>query len=166
MIEQLAMPYALDDLWRRVAREEPAAARLADRHYSRQTVGAKGFLPPGRCLALMTPCARAVWGVVENLDPVGAVHWRCTIFRNEGAGLSSKLIRAATERTFAWWRLHYGALPRAPLRTEIDVDAVRPKRDPGFCFLRAGWRVVGRTNGAEKGRASLLVLEAPSEVWS
>jgi len=151
--------------WWRVSRNDPRARALADRHYSRQSVGAAGFMPPGRLLVLLTPCARAVWGVVENLDPAGGLHWRCSIFRNEGAGLSSDLIRDATTRTYAWWTMHYGALPAVPLRTEIDVDRTargRSRRSrPGECFLRAGWSVVGCTSGADKGRTSLLVLQAP-----
>jgi hypothetical protein len=157
--------------WRRVRRTNVTARALADRHYSplaarhysRQTVGAPEFMPPGRTFVLLTSCSRAVWGVVENLDPTGALRWRCSIFRNEGAGLSSDLVRSATARTFLYWRTHYGAIPAVPLRTEIDADAVRQKRNPGYCFLCAGWRVVGYTDGASKGRASLLVLEAPPE---
>lgn len=46
--------------------------------------------PPGRVLVLVTPCERAVWLAhwpradlaLEGLDA-----WRCSIFRNEGAGL-------------------------------------------------------------------------------
>ena len=151
--------------WTRVHKKDARARELADRHYSRQTVGAEDFMPPGRVLVLVTPCGRATWGAVENLDPVGAVRWRVTIFRNEGAGLSSTLIVEATDRTRAWWRRHYGAIPAAPLRTEIDPARVRSS-NPGFCFLCAGWTRVGVTDGARKGRADLVVLEAPAEVSS
>lgn len=117
----------------------------------------------GRVLVLLTPCERAVWGTIENNDPAGGRHWRVSIFRNEGAGLSSDLIRHATSRTCAWWRMKYGELPPVPLRTEVDPLRIRNTRNPGWCFICAGWRVVGRTNGARKGRADLLVLEAPQE---
>ena len=147
-------------MWSIVKREDPRGARLADRHYSRQTIGARGFLPPGRCLALLTDDARAVWGVVENLDILGARRWRCTIFRNEGPMLSSVLISIATVQTFRWWREHYGGTPGVPLRTEIDAGAVRRKRDPGRCFLRAGWTHVGWTP-AGHGRPARRVLQAP-----
>ncbi len=73
--------------WRRVPRSDWQARELADRHYSRQTVGAVDFMPPGRVLVLLTYDALAVWGVVQNRDPVGAVRWRCSIFRNEGGGV-------------------------------------------------------------------------------
>ncbi len=161
---QRVFGFAEGETWRRVLRTDASARALADRHYSRQTVGAAEFMSSGRTLVLLTPCARAVWGAIENHAPGSTeLRWRVSIFRNEGAGLSSELIRAATSRTFAWWRMHYGAIPAAPLRTEIDRGRVRSKRDPGYCFLCAGWRVVGVTDGASKGRASLVVLEAPPE---
>lgn len=155
----LALPGFDLPTWQRVPKNDARGRWLADRHYSRQTVGAEHFVPPGKVLVLVTPCGRAVWGVVENLDPVGAVRWRCTIFRNEGAGRSSDLIVDATERTYAWWLRHYGGLPRAPLRTEVDPAAVRSS-NPGFCFLAAGWRRVGTTPGGH-GRPPLVELEAP-----
>jgi hypothetical protein len=145
--------------WVEVNKNHRRARELADRHYSRQTPGADGFLPPGRTLALITPCGRAVWGVCENLDPAGVVRFRVTIFRNEGAGLSSSLIADATTRTLATWRARHGGIP-ARLRTEVDPSRVRSKRDPGWCFLCAGWRLVGKTAGGH-GRRPLVVLEAP-----
>jgi len=36
--------------WQRSYRADPRAARIADRHYNRQRVGAAQFVPPGRCL--------------------------------------------------------------------------------------------------------------------
>ncbi len=60
------------------------------------------------------------------------------IFRNLGAGLSSDLIREAHETTVVEWLNRYGALPAARLRTEIDIKKVR-SRNPGFCYLMAGW---------------------------
>ena len=61
------------------------------------------------------------------------------VFRNEGAGLSSDLIRTATERTYVEWLRRYGELPEERLRTEVDVRRVR-SRNPGFCYLMAGWQ--------------------------
>lgn len=91
----------LGGLWYRVDRCHWRARELADRHYSRQTVGARDFMSAGRVFVLVTHCGRAVWGAVENKDPSGALRWRVSIFRNEGAGLSSVLIREATDRTYA-----------------------------------------------------------------
>lgn len=140
--------------WIRVDRDHRDARALADRHYSRQTVGAHDFMPPGRTLVLLTVCGRAVWGCVENLDPAGGLRWRCTIFRNEGAGLSSMLIAEATQETMRAWQGH---LPNTRLSTEVDPLRTRHKRDPGRCFRRAGWTVRGL-------RRSLLILDAPGEV--
>lgn len=163
MTAQMPFPFATGRAWWVVTKYDPRARALADRHYSRRTVGGDGFMACGRTLVMLTLCGRAVWGAVENLDPVGGLHWRISIFRNEGTGrLSSELVREGTELTAAWWRLHYGGLPPVPLRTEIDVSEVRPKRDPGRCFRRAGWRVVESARGDARG---LVVLEAPSVVF-
>lgn len=154
-------------LWNVVARRDPRALALADRHYSRQTVGGTEMFPPGRRLCMTTADGLAVWGVVENLDPAGVTRWRVSIFRNEGPALSSLLIREATERTYTYWRYHYGDLPRpgvggipCRLTTEIDPDRVRHKRDPGRCFLRAGWVRIGIGRGHRAG-SPLVILGAP-----
>jgi hypothetical protein len=148
-------------LWHVVSRRDPRALALADRHYSRQTVGGVELFPPGRRLCMLTLDGLAVWGVVENLDPAGVVRWRVSIFRNEGQRywLSSFLVREATARTYAYWRSHYGRIP-CRLTTEIDPDRVRHKRDPGRCFLRAGWERIGEGRGHRAGRP-LVVLGAP-----
>lgn len=148
--------------WVRGHRYTSEAAALADRHYSRRTPGDRQFMGPGRPLVLVTRCGLAVWGALEGKDPAGALRWRCSIFRNEGAGLSSRLIAEATAITFAWWRERYGALPAVRFSTEIDPGKVRRKRDPGRCFRRAGWTVRGWTAGGH-GRSRLLVLDAPGE---
>lgn len=109
----------------------------------------------GKTFVMLTRDARAVWGVIENMDPAGAPRWRCSIFRNEGPILSSDLVREATSRTYAYWSRHYGGHPAVPLTTEIDPGKTRRKRDPGRCFLRAGWKRIGEVRG-------LVVLEAPA----
>ena len=144
-----------DGYWRKVRRTDPRARALADRHYSRQTVGARDFMASGRVLVLLTHCTHAVWGVIENLDPVGNRRWRCSIFRNEGLVLSSVLIREATARTYVFWQSRYHGLPPVPLTTEVDPARTLKKRDPGRCFRRAGWSVRGVVRG-------LVVLQAPA----
>lgn len=64
--------------------------------------------------------------------------WRNMMFRNLGAGLSSNLIRAATEKTYKEWIRRYGQLPLETLRTEVDIRQVR-STNPGFCYMKAGW---------------------------
>lgn len=67
--------------------------------------------------------------------------WICTLFRNESDTLSSELIRQAVAATVAAW----GPPPAIGMVTFVDETKVRRKRDPGRCFLRAGFEVVGRT---------------------
>src|SRR6266496_775871 len=47
--------------WLLSYRADPRALRLADRHYNRQKVGSAQFVPPGRCLVLLTEAADALW---------------------------------------------------------------------------------------------------------
>lgn len=147
----------LDGYWRRVTRTDPRARALADRHYSRQTIGAREFMASGRTLVLLSHAADAVWGAIDNLDPAGQRRWRCSIFRNESLILSSVLILEATRLTYEYWRHRYHGLPSAPLTTEVDPERTIRKRDPGRCFRRAGWRVIGVARG-------LVVLQAPPQV--
>jgi len=145
--------------WMRVTKFDARALALADRHYSRQRRGSRQFMPPGKTLVLLTPDANAVFGVCSNLDPRGREQFRCTIFRNESELLSSDLVRAASAIA-AEWALDNGVI--ATLTTEIDPKLVRRKRDPGRCFRRAGWYVVGASRG-HRHRGG-IVLAAPLEV--
>lgn len=147
--------FASVERWRKVFWCDDQGRLIADGHYSRQTPGAAGFTPPGKKLVLLTDDGRAVWAAVENLDPAGNLRWRCTIFRNLGAGLSSDLIREATTTTYRYWLRRWHALPPVPLTTEVDPSKVRRKRDPGRCFLRADWERTGEARG-------LVIFEAPS----
>ncbi|WP_409562737.1 hypothetical protein [Hyphomicrobium sp. MC8b] len=71
--------------------------------------------------------------------------WINSLFRNEGAGLSSDLIRQAVAAT----RAHYGDPPVLGMVTfinEAKTASRRSKRSaPGECYRRAGFREVGRT---------------------
>ncbi len=155
MADPLQGSWWLDDSpWRQVRRCHPAARALADRHYSRQTPGAVDFMASGRTFVLLAHDHSAVWGAIENLDPAGNLRWRCSIFRNEGHLRSSELVRSVTALTLAYWERRWG-FPAVPLTTEVDPSKVRRKRDPGRCFLRAGWRRVGVSRG-------LVVLQAPA----
>jgi len=144
-----------DGYWSKVRRTDRRAVALADRHYSRQTVGAPEFMASGRTFVMLTADALAVWGAIENLDPAGNRRWRCSIFRNESMVLSSALIVEATERTYAYWTRRYHGLPPVPFTTEVDPTKTLRKRDPGRCFRKAGWTVLGTVRG-------LVVLRAPS----
>ena len=124
-------------------------------HYSRRTPGSKTFTGVGQEIVLVTDCGRAVWACVRQRTPPAAgtgasrgrsgatdtrprYVWRNMLFRNLGAGLSSDLIRAATDTTYLEWVRRYGSLPTERLRTEIGVRHVR-STNPGYCYLQAGW---------------------------
>jgi len=129
-------------IWRESWRADPAAASLADRHYNRQKPGSPQFVPPGRCIVLSHD--RAVW-VTSWPFPAYVRHgwpgaWVNSLFRNEGAGLSSDLIRQAVAVTRAIW-----PAPALGIVSFVDADQVRHKRDPGRCYRRAGWSHVGFT---------------------
>jgi hypothetical protein len=123
--------------WRRTTKFDGRAAALADRHYSRRTVGSPQFMPPGRTLVLITEGGDAVWGTHwprADLTLDGLDAWRCSIFRNEGPGLSSELITEAMQRTADTWHDR----PRDGWLTFVAKDRVRSS-NPGYCFLMAGW---------------------------
>jgi len=85
--------------WRKSNRADPAARVLADRHYNRQKVGSPQFVPPGRCLVLLSDCAKAFWVTswpfAEYVKHDWAGAWVCSAYRNEGEASSIALIRDA-----------------------------------------------------------------------
>lgn len=114
---------------------------LADRHYNRQTPGSPQFSPPGKLLVLKTAALDAYW---VTCWPRYAKHqwagaWMNAAFRNEGPLLSSDLIRDAVACTRAKFR----SIPELGMITFVDPTKVRHKRDPGRCYLRAGFRRAG-----------------------
>jgi len=135
--------------WRTSDRADPAALPLADRHYNRQKPGTPQFVPPGRCLVLLTADRSAVW-VTSWPYPQYVRHawggaWVNSLFRNEGQGrhLSSDLITWAVAHTRAEWP----EVPGLGIVTFVDASRVRRKRDPGRCYRKAGWSHVGFTAG-------------------
>lgn len=131
--------------WHLSHRYDVRARPLADRHYNRRKVGSPQFAPPGSCLVLLTENADALWitswpkgEYVRHAWP-GA--WVCSCFRNEGDVLSSELILEAVAATCAF----YGAPPKQGMITFVDPEKTRHKRDPGRCYRKAGFSVVGET---------------------
>jgi hypothetical protein len=145
--------------WRLSWRADPRAREIADRHYNRQSVGADQFVPPGRCLVLLTEEAGALW--ITSFPMAEYVHhawpgaWMCTAFRNERRDLylSSELIREAVAAT----RWEFGDPPARGMVTFVDTEQTKKKRDPGRCYLRAGFRHVGET------KAGLVALQLAPE---
>lgn len=149
-------------IWTRTWRADPRAAALADRHYNRQSIGADQFAPPGRCLVLITEAGDAVW-TTSWPDPRFARHglgdaWVCTLFRNESPHLSSAMIVEAIAATRAAW----GDPPAGGTLTFVNPGKVRRKRDPGRCFLKAGFvRLPGLTQERKLVRLHLAVASHP-----
>lgn len=139
--------------WLVVGKFDRAAARLADRHYSRRKVGSPQFMPPGQTLVLRTSDDAAVFGWwrphpgsgLQSMN--GLDGWTCTIFRNEGPSLSSALILEA-ERIL----LERHECGPDGLLTYVWDARVRSV-NPGACFKAAGWRRAGRS---ADGRKTLL----------
>lgn len=142
-------PFLFGTSWISVRDGNTTASAVYDRHYSRNpaSVGDPRVAGPGFKMVLLTPCARAlfVWRKFISKDQQDGVN--CAIFRNEGAGLSSALILEAMQMGWARW-------PGERFYTYVNPRRVK-SRNPGYCFLKAGWRRCGITKTRK-----LLVLEA------
>lgn len=138
-------------IWHLSHRADAECVPMADRHYSRGKIGSPQFAPPGRCIVLKARVGselKAVWitswpfaQYVRHAWP-GA--WINSLFRNEGAGLSSDLIRQAIAAT-RWQSVREpawegGVIPALGMVTFIDASKTRHKRDPGRCYRKAGFK--------------------------
>lgn len=141
-----------EQLWVQSHRADPLALPLADAHYNRQKPGTPQFMPPGSCCVFLTRCRRALWGtsfpIAKYVKHEWAGAWVCSVFRSEGAGKASVLIRAALAAT----RAHYGDPPPLGLVTFIDGRYVKPVMQRGvptvgISWIKAGFRFAGMTKG-------------------
>lgn len=147
------------DIWIRIRDGDPRLMGMHRRHYSRRDPTrprlTRQMIGPGESLALLTTDSRAcfVWRFSRyRRDSQEGVE--CTIFRNEGPELSSRLIVAAVARAWERW-------PGARLFTFVEPSKIRRiserhrrARPPGYCFLQAGWTLLeGETT------RGLVVLE-------
>lgn len=135
-------------IWLCSNRADPLAAQIADRHYNRQKPGAPQFVPPGRCLVLRSTDGQSIWVTswpfAEYVKHAWAGAWVNSCFRREGGEhLASDMIRDAVAAT----RHRWPDVPALGMVTFVDASKVRRKRDPGRCYLRAGFRRVGTTRG-------------------
>jgi hypothetical protein len=136
---------------------DPEMAALADRHYSRRSVGSRQFSYNGRKLVLRNSEGTVLW-VWMFPDPAmrmdGQTGYNCALFRNESARRASEIILEAEAWAFEKWGV-------ARLYTYIDPRKIRiVKRRgvplPGFSFLKAGWCLVRDTRDGK-----LLFEKAP-----
>lgn len=133
--------------WRLSHRADRRALGIADRHYNRQKVGSLQFVPPGRCIVLLTENADALWVTswpfAQYVKHAWAGAWVCSCFRNESVHLSSDLITEAVAVTRYIWP----DVPPLGMVTFVDRDKTRRKRDPGRCYRKANWKPCGSTQG-------------------
>lgn len=141
-------------IWRVSHRCDPEARELADRHYNRQSIGAKNFVPPGRCLVLKasTETGRAFWVTsypfAEYVRHAWAGAWVCSAFRNEGAATASEMIRQAVAAT----RWKYPDIPELGMVTFLDRRHVKPIKRRGVDTWGRSWELAGfRHVGFTKG---------------
>jgi hypothetical protein len=152
-----------DSHWLLSHRADPRALPIADRHYNRQRPGTPQFVPPGRCLVLLTADAGALWVTswpfAEFVRHAWKGAWVNSCFRRESGPLASELIREALAVT-AW---HWPETPHitcpfcqrtVSMVTFIDRDKVRHKRDFGRCYIRAGFV---RCHDTEGGLATVHI---------
>jgi hypothetical protein len=141
-------------------RADPRAAHVADRHYNRQHIGSPQFVPPGRCFVLLATQPRKTrralwvtsWPFAECVKHHWAGAWVNSLFRNETFWPSAQLIRDAVAAT-RWYRASGLNLkwnetePALGIITFVDTMQVKPKTQIGQCYLDAGFRKVGYTEG-------------------
>ncbi len=133
--------------WRLSSRADKRALRLADAHYNRQKIGSPQFVPPGRCLVLLTKDADALWVTswpfAEFVKHEWPGAWICSCFRNESSHLASDLITEAVAITRSVWP----DVPALGMVTFVDTTKVRRKRDWGRCYRKVGFTPCGYTKG-------------------
>lgn len=160
--------------WYQVHHLDARARELADRHYSRQTIGAREFCPPGNKIVLIVPSddftsARALW-VSHRPDPKanlvkpradGFLYWNNPYFRNESNLRASDLILEALAITRYIWN---DERPRDGFHSFVDpkhVQGVKVRGETvyGFTYLKAGftrWPVLTKSR-----KLIRLVLSLP-----
>ena len=115
---------------------------LYERHYScyhyRDGRTRKWFVGPGQHIVLRTYEADALFVWRFSKFPMsGQTGVNCAVFRNESKKQSSDLIRQADAvANFLW--------PHQRRYTFVNAKKIR-SINPGYCFKRAGWSTVGKT---------------------
>jgi len=150
--------------WIEVTKANRQARRMADRHYSfwqhHNRPSSHEVGPPGQKIILLTADGKAVWGShrpapwagITRAD--GLTGLFCFIYRNEGypLALSSELICEAVGLTGARWGV-------SDFWTYIGAEHVK-SRNPGYCFLQAGFEHHGWTQSAKLGLLRRLRMPA------
>ena len=161
MIEQAelvlagANPIMKSGVWCRAKDGDSRARQLFQRHYSRRKLAdgreSKLFVGPGEKFVLISGSndAMFVWRKFKSDDDQTGIN--CAVFRNESAALSSALVIEADRIAWAHW-------PNEPRHyTYVNAKRIR-SGNPGYCFLKAGWKRVGLT----KSGLHILAIEGRS----
>ena len=122
---------------------------MYEKHYSaykyRDGRRRSQFVGPGQTIVLRTFVGDAFFVWRKFIDDSGQQGINCAVFRNESEHKSSDLIRQADAiADFCW--------PGERRYTYVNPQKVR-STNPGYCFLRAGWKRCGRT------KSGLIILE-------
>lgn len=151
----MTQPFLLaDTTWVEIRDGNPSGMALFRRHYSCLNLAPKvyQFIGPGEKMALITPDASALFVWRKFINDAGERGVNCAVFRNEGEARASDLIREADRIAWERW-------PGDRLYTYVDPTKTRRSRQPGRCFLKAGWRYVVRNGRRYITPRGLLLLE-------
>ena len=96
-------------------------------------------------MVLLTQENNALFVWKKFIDASGQQGVNCAVFRNEGTIKSSALIEEAVELAQRRW-------PGERLYTYVNAKKIR-STNPGYCFIKAGWKKYGLTKGG------LVILE-------
>jgi hypothetical protein len=147
-------------------------AMLADRHYSRRTVGSRQFLYSGRKLVLRNAEGTVLFGWMypdEDKRMDGQRGYNCAIFRNESRRRASEIILEAERAAIDKWGPNRMYTYIDPAKTAVIMVRGRKDREPsrrmvGFCYLKAGWKPLihknGRLHVSKSGQHLLVKLAA------
>jgi hypothetical protein len=118
-------------------------AMLADRHYSRRTVGARQFLYSGRKIVIRDARGDVLFGWLypdETMRMDQQTGYNCAIFRNESTRRSSEIILECEAIAIERW---------GPNRMYTYVNPAKIKSaNPGYCFKQAGWKNARNDDGS------------------
>jgi hypothetical protein len=138
--------------------------QLADRHYSRRTVGTRQFLYSGKKLVLRDAAGLVLFGWMypqESMRMDGMKGYNCAIFRNESTRKASDIILEAEYWAFEKWGPNRLYTYIDPAKTK--VIKYRGRRIVGFSFIKAGWKPLIHKDG--KPRISLGGKHILIKLW-
>ena len=146
-------PFLIGEGWQTIRDGDAGGRAIFQRHYSHKPYrdGRRPllFVGPGEKMVLQWADGRALFVWRKFISGDGQEGINCAVFRNEGAGLSSELVRQADDLADVRW-------PGERHFTYVNPRKVR-STNPGYCFLRAGWRRCGITKWNR-----LIILERPA----